>query len=76
MDTLLNLKTNLIQNFYILGLNPEKFFQIQEDDQGIFLNIFKDPKKNNIELTPEIISKFPPKNRSFPYSCRTHTITG
>ena len=65
MDTLLNLKINLIQNFYILGLSPDKFFQIQEDDQGIFLNIFKDPKKNNIELTPEIISKFPPKNGNY-----------
>ena len=57
MDTILNLKSNLIQNFYILGLNPSKFFQINEEGKGVFPNIFKDPK---IELQPEVISKFPP----------------
>ena len=41
MDTLLNLKNNLIQNFYVLGLNPDRFFQVQEDGFVVFLNIFK-----------------------------------
>ena len=62
MDTLLNLKNNLIQNFYVIGLSPDRFFQIQEDGHGVFLNIFKHP---NMELTPEIISKFPPENGNY-----------
>ena len=70
MDTILNLKSNLIQNFYILGLNPSKFFQINEEGKGVFLNILKDPK---IELTPEIISKFPPENGNF-NSCKDEVV--
>ena len=62
MDTLLNLKSNLIQNFYVLGLSPSKFFQIGEDGKGVFLNVIKEPK---IELTPEVISKFPPENGNY-----------
>ena len=62
MDTLLNLKNNLIQNFYILGLCPDRFFTVREDGFGVFLNILKDPK---IELTPEVISKFPPENGNY-----------
>ena len=70
MDTILNLKSNLIQNFYVLGLSPSKFFQINEDGKGVFLNIFKDPK---IELTPEVISKFPPENGNF-NSCKDDVV--
>ena len=70
MDTILNLKSNLIQNFYILGLNPSKFFQVTEEGKGIFLNIFDDPQ---IELTPEVISKFPPENGNF-NSCRDELV--
>ena len=62
MDALLNLKNNLIQNFYILGLCPDRFFQVQEDGHGVFLNIFKDL---NMEFTPEVISKFPPENGNY-----------
>ena len=62
MDTLLNLKSNLIQNFYILGLNPSKFFQQDEEGNGFFLNIFKN---SQIELKPEVISKFPPENGNY-----------
>ena len=64
MDTLLNLKNNLIQNFYVLGLSPDRFFQVQEDGFGVFLNILKDPK-TKLDLTPEIISKFPPENGNY-----------
>ena len=70
MDTILNLKSNLIQNFYVLGLSPSKFFQINEDGKGVFLNIFKDPK---IELIPEVISKFPPENGNF-NSCKDDVV--
>ena len=70
MDTLLNLKANLIQNFYILGLSPSKFFKIGEDNKGSFLNIFKDPK---IELIPEVISKFPPENGNY-NSCKDEVV--
>ena len=62
MDTLLNLKNNLIQNFYILGLYPDRFFQVREDGFGVFLNIFKDLKA---EFIPEVISKFPPENGNY-----------
>ena len=62
MNTLLNLKNNLIQNFYILGFPPSKFFQISDDNVGFFLNIFKD---SSIKLKPEVISKFPPENGNF-----------
>ena len=62
MDTLLNLKSNLIQNFYILGLSPSTFFQKTEEGKGTFLNIFQEPK---IELNPEVISKFPPENGNY-----------
>ena len=62
MDTLLNLKSNLIQNFYILGLSPSTFFQQKEESKGFFLNIFKD---TTTELTPEVISKFPPENGNY-----------
>ena len=62
MDTLINLKNNLIQNFYVIGLCPDRFFQVQEDGHGVFLNIFKHPFAN---LTPEIISKFPPENGNY-----------
>lgn len=62
MDTLVNFKNNLIQNFYILGLCPDRFFQVQEDGHGVFLNIFKDLK---MEFTPEVISKFPPENGNY-----------
>ena len=62
MDALINLKNNLIQNFYVLGLCPDRFFQVQEDGHGIFLNVLKDPK---MDLTPEVISKFPPENGNY-----------
>ena len=70
MDTLLNLKSNLIQNFYILGFNPSKFFQINEGGKGVFLNIFKDQK---MELVPEVISKFPPENGNY-NSCKDEVV--
>ena len=41
MNTLINLKNNLIQNFYIIGFHPEDFFYINEDGEGEFLIYFK-----------------------------------
>ena len=63
MDSILNFKNNLIQNFYVLGLCPDRFFQVKEDGQGVFLNVLKEPKKTH--LTAEVISKFPPENGNF-----------
>ena len=57
------MKNNLIQNFYIVGLSPNDFFQIKKNNKGEFLNIFQNKKK--ISLNPKIISKFPPKNSNF-----------
>ena len=66
----MNFQSNLIQNFYILGLNPSKFFQVNEDNKGVFLNIFGD---QDIELNPEVISKFPPENSNF-NSCKDEVV--
>ena len=49
MDTLINMKNNLIQNFYIVGLSPNDFFQIKKNNKGEFLNIFQNKKKNFIK---------------------------
>ena len=62
MDTLLNLKNNLIQNFYILGFNPDKFFYKGSDGKWLFHKIIKEPK---LIMTPEVISKFPPNNGNY-----------
>ena len=63
MDTLINMKNNLIQNFYIVGLSPEEFLQFKENNKAELLNIFGNT--NNKELIPKMISKFPPKNSNF-----------
>ena len=63
MNTLINMKNNLIQNFYVIGFDPEDFFYMNEDNEGEFLNIFQ--TKEHIELNPKIISKFPPNNSNF-----------
>ena len=63
MDTLINLKNNLIQNFYIIGLSPEDFFYENENDEFEFLNLFQNKEK--INLKPTIISQFPPNNSNF-----------
>ena len=63
MDTLINMKNNLIQNFYVIGLSPEDFFYKNKDNEGEFLNIFQ--TKERIKLNPKIISKFPPNNSNF-----------
>ena len=62
MDTLINMKNNLIQNFYIVGLSPDDYLQLNNDKIEL-LNIFE--IQNKIELNPKIISKFPPKNSNF-----------
>ena len=63
MNSLINLKNNLIQNFYIIGFSPEDFFYKNQNDEGEFLNIFK--IKSYVNLKPKIISKFPPNNSNF-----------
>ena len=63
MDSLINMKNNLIQNFYILGFSPDDFFQIKKNDKGEFINIFE--YKNTLSLEPKILSKFPPNNSNF-----------
>ena len=63
MDTLINMKNNLIQNFYIIGLDPEDFFHINQNNEGEFLNIFQN--FNSVHIKEKLISKFPPKNSNF-----------
>ena len=62
MNSLINLKNNLIQNFYILGLSPEDFIFINENNEREFLNIFQ---QKGVNLRCKIISKFPPNNNNF-----------
>ena len=57
----MNMKYNLIQNFYIIGLSQEDLFKnIENKDDSLnkTIDIFK--TKQEMELTPKIISKFPP----------------
>ena len=63
MDSLINMKNNLIQNFYILGFSPEDFFQLKKKDKGEFLNIFE--YENPLHFNPKILSKFPPNNSNY-----------
>ena len=60
MNNLLNMQNNLIQNFYIIGLSPEDVFKKSEKDTSAnkLIDIFT--SENKVELTPKIISKFPP----------------
>ena len=60
MNNLLNMKSNLIQNFYIIGLSPEDIFKKSEKDKSTtkLIDIFT--PENKVEIIPKIISKFPP----------------
>ena len=65
MSDLLKMKYNLIQNFYIIGLCPEDLFSdlSKENNKIKCIDIFNPNPK--IELTPKIISKFPPINSNY-----------
>ena len=52
MNNLMNMKNNLIQNFYVIGLSIENIFK----DKKIFTS------NKEVELIPKIISKFPPND--------------
>ena len=61
MNNLMTMKNNLIQNFYIIGLSQEDLFSNSENKEGSpnkNIDIFD--AKSEIELTPKIITKFPP----------------
>ena len=61
MNNLMTMKNNLIQNFYIIGLSQEDLFSNSESKEGSpnkNIDIFD--AKSEIELTPKIITKFPP----------------
>ena len=65
MSDLLKMKYNLIQNFYIIGLCPEDIFSDLSKGNNInkYIDIFNPNSK--IELTPKVISKFPPTNSNY-----------
>ena len=52
MDVSLNMKNNLIQNFYIIGINHEEVIKFIESNKTLDLSKV---------FLPEIISKFPPE---------------
>ena len=53
----IEMKYNLIQNFYIIGYPLSDYFSLKSKKTYIFSDIFKDPL--NTKITPKIISKFP-----------------
>ena len=56
-------KNNLIQNFYIIGLSLNDFFQIDEEQNKLsFINIFDKNEFQKHNLKPKIITKFPNDN--------------
>ena len=60
----LNMKNNLIQNFFIIGLSQDDILQISEQDsRAKFSIIFTDPTL--AQLAPKIISKFPPTSNNY-----------
>ena len=56
MSNFLNMKNNLIQNFYIIGITQE---DINSNLKDILSNNF------NMGLSPKIISKFPETNSNY-----------
>ena len=60
MSNLMSMKYNLIQNFYIIGLSPEDICPKSESNKNKIIDIFR--ANTDTELTPKIISKFPPTN--------------
>ena len=61
----LTMKYNLIQNFYVIGFSLEDFLTFKSKNKASFANIFKDLL--DFEMTPKIISKFPPESQNFNY---------
>ena len=66
MNNLLNMKNNLIQNFYIIGASYEDIFPKsgKNNISNKSLDIIN-TTKSDIELNPKIISKFPPNDSNF-----------
>ncbi len=56
MNNMMNMKNNLIQNFYIVGLSLEDLSKNIKKEKNIFTSTTEQ------ELSPKIISKFPPYN--------------
>lgn len=62
MEKLLQMKNNLIQNFYIIGLPIEDIINFNSIDNNDYISdIFSNPDTSKI-YTPKIISKFPPSS--------------
>ena len=62
MNDLLQMKNNLIQNFYVIGIPFEEIINVSILDRNDkSLDIYVDPTKS---YSPKIISKFPPTNNN------------
>ena len=57
INTLLSMKYNLIQNFYIIGYSLSDFYSSKTKNIYTFQDIFTDSL--NVKLNPKLISKFP-----------------
>ena len=57
INTLLSMKYNLFQNFYIIGYSLSDFYSTKTKNIYTFQDIFTDSL--NVKLNPKLISKFP-----------------
>ena len=57
INTLLSMKYNLFQNFYIIGYSLSDFYSSKTKNIYTFQDIFTDSL--NVKLNPKLISKFP-----------------
>ena len=65
MEKLLQMKNNLIQNFYVIGLPIEDIININSvDDNDYISDIFSNPDPTKV-YSPKIISKFPPSSDNY-----------
>ena len=65
MEKLLQMKNNLIQNFYVIGLPIEDIININSvDDNDYISDIFSNPDTSKV-YSPKIISKFPPSSDNY-----------
>jgi len=65
MEKLLQMKNNLIQNFYVIGLPIEDIININSiDDNDYTSDIFSNPDTSKV-YSPKIISKFPPSSDNY-----------
>ena len=65
MNDLFKMKNNCIQNFYIIGLSPNDFFQHESKGEKEIKLVNILTSNTEMELIPKIITKYPPTDSNF-----------